>query len=135
VEKILSMPSFGGEVKPSVPCRSFAACKRYLNGLENASFGQNYQTPFSPTVPTFGTWSARVVGESKGKLPLRIYPERSMPEPYLSPDWALVPAKTGPRAEYCTRTLEMSPFHSDNIGGDGDSEGNTTRKTPPITIT
>jgi hypothetical protein len=25
-KKILSMPSFGGEVKPSVPCRSFAAC-------------------------------------------------------------------------------------------------------------
>jgi hypothetical protein len=24
-EKILSMPSFGGEVKPSVPCHSFAA--------------------------------------------------------------------------------------------------------------
>ena len=30
-EKILSMPSFGGEVKPSVPCRRFAACKRSLN--------------------------------------------------------------------------------------------------------
>src|SRR5215468_4457449 len=27
-EKILSMPSFGREVKSSVPCRSFAACKR-----------------------------------------------------------------------------------------------------------
>jgi hypothetical protein len=26
-EKILSMPSFGGEVKTSFPCRSFAACK------------------------------------------------------------------------------------------------------------
>jgi ABC-type uncharacterized transport system permease subunit len=25
-EKIFSMPSFGGEVKPSVPCRRFAAC-------------------------------------------------------------------------------------------------------------
>jgi hypothetical protein len=25
--KILSMPSFGGEVKPSVPCHRFAACK------------------------------------------------------------------------------------------------------------
>jgi hypothetical protein len=24
------MPSFGGEVKPSVPCRRFAACKRNL---------------------------------------------------------------------------------------------------------
>ena len=29
-EKVLSAPSFGGEVKPSVPCRRFAACKRFL---------------------------------------------------------------------------------------------------------
>jgi hypothetical protein len=29
--KILSMPSFGGEVMPSVPCRSFAACKRSVH--------------------------------------------------------------------------------------------------------
>jgi len=33
-EKILSTPSFGGEVKPSVPCRRFAACKRSLKGVE-----------------------------------------------------------------------------------------------------
>ena len=30
-KKILSTPSFGGEVKPSVPCRRFAACKRSLD--------------------------------------------------------------------------------------------------------
>ena len=29
-EKIFSTPSFGEEVKPSVPCRRFAACKRSL---------------------------------------------------------------------------------------------------------
>jgi hypothetical protein len=29
-KKILSTPSFGGEVKPSVPCRRFMACKRSL---------------------------------------------------------------------------------------------------------
>jgi len=29
-EKILSTPSFGGEVKPSVPSHRFAACKRSL---------------------------------------------------------------------------------------------------------
>ena len=33
-EKTLSTPFFGGEVKPSVPCRRFAACKRSLNGVE-----------------------------------------------------------------------------------------------------
>jgi hypothetical protein len=27
-EKIHTMPSFGGEVKPPVPCRRFAACKK-----------------------------------------------------------------------------------------------------------
>ena len=31
VKKILSTPSFGGEVKPSVPCRRFAPCKRSIN--------------------------------------------------------------------------------------------------------
>ena len=30
VKKDLSTPSFGGEVKPSVPCRRFTACKRSL---------------------------------------------------------------------------------------------------------
>jgi hypothetical protein len=39
-EKFLSMPSFGGEVNPSVPCRRFSACKISLNGVENASFRQ-----------------------------------------------------------------------------------------------
>jgi hypothetical protein len=34
-EKILSMLSFGGEVKPSVPCRRFAALKKNpLFGVE-----------------------------------------------------------------------------------------------------
>ena len=30
-EKIISTPSFGAEVKPSVPCRRFSACKISLN--------------------------------------------------------------------------------------------------------
>ena len=36
-KKILSTPSFGGEVKPSVPCCRFTACKRALNlrGIRN----------------------------------------------------------------------------------------------------
>jgi hypothetical protein len=33
-EKIHSTLSFGGEVRPSVACRIFAACKRSLNGVE-----------------------------------------------------------------------------------------------------
>jgi hypothetical protein len=31
VKKIPGTPSFAGEVKPAVPCRRFAACKRSLN--------------------------------------------------------------------------------------------------------
>ena len=33
-KKILSTTSFGGEVKPSVPCRSFTACKRSPNRVK-----------------------------------------------------------------------------------------------------
>jgi len=40
-KKILSTPSFGGEVKPSVPCHSSTACKRSLNVTWNSAFRQN----------------------------------------------------------------------------------------------
>ena len=43
-KKILSTPSFRGEVKPSVPCRSFTACKRSLNVTSKSAFRQNYRT-------------------------------------------------------------------------------------------
>ena len=43
-EKIPSAPSFGAEVKPSVPCRRFAACKRSLNVAWKWTFRQNYRT-------------------------------------------------------------------------------------------
>jgi hypothetical protein len=44
-ENILSMPSFGREVKPFAPCRRFAACQRtlYLT-VEVASYRLNYRT-------------------------------------------------------------------------------------------
>jgi hypothetical protein len=45
--KILSIPSFGREVKPFAPCRRFSACKRSLNGVKNRSFRQNYRTIFA----------------------------------------------------------------------------------------
>ena len=37
---ILSTPSFGGEVKPSVPCRRFAACKRSPNLSGSRNLGK-----------------------------------------------------------------------------------------------
>jgi len=43
-KNILSTPSFGGKVKPSVRCRSFTACKRSLNVTCKSAFRQNYRT-------------------------------------------------------------------------------------------
>jgi hypothetical protein len=40
-KKIPSTPSFGGEVKPVVPCRKHAACERSLNVTWNSAFRQN----------------------------------------------------------------------------------------------
>ena len=55
------MPSFRGEVKPSVFCHRFAACKRSLNETWKSTFRQNYQPKFSPTVPPFAARISRVI--------------------------------------------------------------------------
>ena len=56
-EKILSTPSFGGEVKPSVPCRRFTACKRSLNVTWKLGiFRQNSSAISRPCSSTFGCW-------------------------------------------------------------------------------
>jgi len=95
-------------------------CEIYLHSLPCFFccffFRQNYRTTFSPTVPTSAAGISHVVadvetpggekwehlkaGESNGKLPVRTCPGCSVPEPYQSPDWTLVSAQTGPRAEY-----------------------------------
>ena len=56
-KKILSTPSFGGKVKPSVSCRSFTACKRSLNVTWISAFRQH----FSPTVPPSAAGCSRMV--------------------------------------------------------------------------
>jgi hypothetical protein len=76
VQKILSMPSSGREVKPFASCRRFAACKISINGVKRRHFGK-ITGPFPPTVSPFATRSARVdgtwrhlaakVGTSKGR--------------------------------------------------------------------
>ena len=54
-EKILSTPSFGEEVKPSVPCRRFTACKRSLNVTwKSGIFRQNSSAISHPCSSTFG---------------------------------------------------------------------------------
>ena len=45
-KKILSTPSFGGEVKPSVPCRRFTACKRFLNATWKSGISGKIHRPF-----------------------------------------------------------------------------------------
>jgi len=70
-ETILSTPSFGGEVKPSVLCRRFTACKRTLGCIVEVGMSrQNYRSSFAPTnSSTFRCWelSRRVRrGETSG---------------------------------------------------------------------
>jgi hypothetical protein len=48
-------PSFEGEVKPSVPCRSFTTCRRSLNVMCYSAFRQNYRT-FLAHSTTFRRW-------------------------------------------------------------------------------
>ena len=84
-EKILSAPSFVGEVKPSVPCRRFAASKRSLNGVEVRHFGKitgQHSRPQLP-LPPLGSLTS---WQSNGKLLLRTCPGCSVPEPYQSPN-------------------------------------------------
>ena len=65
-EKILSVPSFGGEVKPSVPCCKFAACKGSLQLPWKSQLQAKLISHFSPILPPFAdrglsrrlTWSA-----------------------------------------------------------------------------
>ena len=54
-KKILSTPSFAGDVKLSVPCRSFTACKRTLNVTCTSAFRQNFRT-FLAHSSTFRRW-------------------------------------------------------------------------------
>jgi hypothetical protein len=52
-EKLLSMPSFEGEVKPLVTRRRFAACNRSLQMARNSPFASKITGHFSPIVPPF----------------------------------------------------------------------------------
>jgi hypothetical protein len=51
-EKIHSMPSFGGEVNLSVPCRRFAACKRTVRFTWKSELQAKLTGHFSPNFPS-----------------------------------------------------------------------------------
>ena len=53
-EEIFSAPSFGGEVKPSVPCRKLRHVKEPKSDVEVATFGK-ILGHFSPIVPPSAT--------------------------------------------------------------------------------
>ena len=59
-EKLLSMPSFGREVKSFAPCRRFTACKRPLNVTwKSGIFMQNssaFSRPSSSSIHYQGLW-------------------------------------------------------------------------------
>ena len=49
-EKILSTPSFGGEVKPSVPCRRFTAWKSGISGKIHRPFLAHIVPPLATRI-------------------------------------------------------------------------------------
>jgi hypothetical protein len=61
-EKILITPSFGGEVKPSVPSRRFTACKRSLTATWNSGISGKIHRPF--LAHTFPPLATRISGET-----------------------------------------------------------------------
>jgi hypothetical protein len=88
---------------------------------------QNSPTISRPIISLLGalaflwTWRhlAAKVGTSKGgesncKLPLRTSLERSVPEPYRSPDWALVRAKTTQGLNTTTTTTTTTTNNNNN---------------------
>jgi hypothetical protein len=82
--KIPSMSSFGGEVKPSVPCRTFAACKRFLRFTWTSESQAKLTGHFSPNsvlhkqrslmsldVKRLWRWRAELKAVHKGCVPYR----------------------------------------------------------------
>ena len=93
--------SFGGEVKPSVPCRRFAACKRSLNLRGSRKWGKitgqisrsQFHLSLLGSLASLRTYGhlAKKVGTSKGggkqcQTTPRTCPGYSVPEPYRSHD-------------------------------------------------
>jgi hypothetical protein len=66
-EKILSMPSFGGEVKPSVPCRALRYVKEHKCDVEVVTFGK-ILGHFLPIVPPSAAGFASVASDAGGLL-------------------------------------------------------------------
>ena len=81
-EKILSTPSFGGEVKPSVPCRRFTACKRFLNATWKSGISDKIYRPFLAHIVR--SLATRISGETTKGSAIRhmtaVHPGHQLPE-------------------------------------------------------
>jgi hypothetical protein len=66
-EKILSTPSFGGEVKPPVPCRALRHVKEPKSDLKVVTFDK-ILGHFSPVVPPSAAGFASVASDAGGLL-------------------------------------------------------------------
>jgi hypothetical protein len=97
VIKIRSTTSVGGEVKPSVPCRRFTACKRTLRAWIEMFRKQNSTAICHPSLLTAVTsglsWTARPVGWSPNChiCADQVTSERGGPSPYRAVEpWLLL---------------------------------------------
>jgi hypothetical protein len=104
-KKILSTTSFWGEVKPSIPCRRFAACKWSIMAWIETPCRQNYQT-------TILTYSREKIlsttsfgGEVKPSVPCRRFAacKRSLMT------WIETPCRQNYQTAFLTHS---STFHS-----------------------
>jgi hypothetical protein len=66
-EKILNTPSFGGEVKPSVPCRALRHIKEHKSDVEVVTFVK-ILVHFSPVVPPSAAGFASIISDAGGLL-------------------------------------------------------------------
>jgi hypothetical protein len=69
-EEILSTSSFGGEVKPFVPCHIYAACKRSLKKAWKSLLQAKFVGHFSPnsfTLRYYDLWRRADVGVPGGE--------------------------------------------------------------------
>jgi hypothetical protein len=79
------MPSFGGEVKPSVPSRRIEACKRSLQMAWNSPFVGKITGNFLPIVPPFPARGVSRRGRHGGIW--RCKWELPKPGSYNKPTW------------------------------------------------
>jgi hypothetical protein len=76
-KKILSTPSFGREVKPSVPCRVLRHVKEPKSDVEIVTFGK-FLGHFSPMVPPSAAEIARVASDAGGLLWRKLQRSKSL---------------------------------------------------------